>query len=422
VNRPRRGAAATSGRLALSMGQPICCRDAGVEGLAPLRRWMAEGGWSKGRRLETTRPRRTTLIRVVVVALAVTLAAGCGRGTEASRSSSPSSSDSRTVVGAGATFPAPIYEQWFAAFPKTTQGVGAQIRYDAVGSGRGIAAFTERRVDFGATDVPLSRDELAKAEAAGGPVVHIPTVLGAITVAYNLPGAPRLRMDAELIADLFLGEVGNWRDPRIAALNPTERLPDLPVTVVHRSDSSGTTANFTAFLAGRVRAFDERVGQGKVVDWPTGVGADGNDGVAAAIKDTPGAVGYVELTYALDERLPVADVENAAGRFVTPTPRTVAAAAEDMSLASAGDFALSLLHTTGTRAYPISSYTYLLVFTRQVDPEKGRLLASLLRYMAGPGQASVGRLHYTPIPRDLRGSVAAKIRLLHDPDGGLLSP
>lgn len=360
------------------------------------------------------------MIAVVVVTLA--LAAGCGRVTEASRSSqAPSSSDSRTVVGAGATFPAPIYQQWFAAFPKTGEGVRAQIRYDAVGSGKGIAAFTERRVDFGATDVPLSRDELAKAEAAGGPVVHIPTVLGAITVAYNLPGAPRLRMDAELIADLFLGKVRNWRDPRIVALNPTERLPDLPVTVVHRSDSSGTTANFTAFLADRVPAFNQRVGQGKVVDWVTGVGADGNDGVAAAVKGTVGAVGYVELTYALDQRLPVADVKNAAGRYVSPTPRTVAAAAEDMALASAGDFALSLLHTTGRRAYPISSYTYLLVFTRQADPEKGRLLASLLRYMAGPGQASVGRLHYTPIPRDLRESVAAKIRLLHDPDGGPLA-
>jgi len=350
--------------------------------------------------------------------VAVALAAGCQRPTEAP---TPSSSDGRTLLGAGATFPAPIYEQWFAAFLETGEGVGAQVHYDAVGPGKGIAAFTERRVDFGATDVPLNQDELAKAEAAGGPVIHVPTVLGAITVVYNLPGAPRLRMDAELIADLFLGEVSTWRDRRIAALNPTERLPDLPVTVVHRSDSSGTTANFTAFLANRVPRFKRRIGQGKVVDWVTGTGADGNDGVAAAVKETPGAVGYVELTYALDQRLPVADVENAAGRFVTPTPRTVAAAAEDMALASVGDFALSLLHTTGTRAYPISSYTYLLVFSQQADPDKGRLLASLLRYMAGPGQASAGRLHYTPIPRDLRESVAAKIRLLHDPDGNPLS-
>jgi phosphate transport system substrate-binding protein len=352
------------------------------------------------------------------VVVTVALAAGCQRSTEAP---APPSGDDRTLLGAGATFPAPIYEQWFEAFPQTGEGVGAQVHYDAVGSGRGIAAFTERRVDFGATDVPLNRDELAKAEAAGGPVIHVPTVLGAITVVYNLPGAPRLRMDAELIADLFLGEVRTWRDRRIAALNPSERLPDLPVTVVHRSDSSGTTANFTAFLADRVPHFKQRVGQGKVVDWVTGSGADGNDGVAAAVKETPGAVGYVELTYALEQRLPVADVENAAGRFVTPTPRTVAAAAEDMALASVGDFALSLLHTTGTRAYPISSYTYLLVFSRQADPDKGRLLAGLLRYMAGPGQASAGRLHYTPIPRDLRESVAAKIRLLHDPDGNLLS-
>jgi phosphate transport system substrate-binding protein len=367
--------------------------------------------------LDKTRTRHRTLTAVVVVTVA--LAAGCQRSTQAT---APPAGDSSTVVGAGATFPAPIYEQWFGAFPRTGEGYGAQVRYDAVGSGKGIAAFTERRVDFGATDVPLNHDELAEAEAAGGPVVHIPTVLGAVTVAYNLPGTPRLRMDAELIADLFLGEVSSWRDPRIVKLNPTQRLPDLPVSVVHRSDSSGTTANFTAFLADRVPAFNQRVGKGKEVDWVTGAGADGNGGVADAVKKTPGAVGYVELTYALDERLPVADVENAAGRFVTPTPGTVAAAADDMALASVGDFALSLLHTTGTRAYPISSYTYLLVFTRQADPRKGRLLASLLQYMVGPGQASVGRLHYTPIPRDLRESAAAKIRLIQDLDGNQLSP
>jgi phosphate transport system substrate-binding protein len=358
---------------------------------------------------------------VWMATLALLFAAGCEQAAETPAAAPPPQGFSRILSGAGATFPAPIYEQWFKQFPKTTDGAGIDVHYEAVGSGKGIAAFTERRVDFGATDVPLNREELAKAEAAGGEVLHIPTVLGAITVTYNLPGSPRLRMDAELIADLFLGEVSTWRDRRIVALNPTERLPDLPVTVVHRSDSSGTTANFTAFLADRVPRFKQRVGQGKVVDWVTGAGADGNDGVAAAVKEAPGAVGYVELTYALDQRLPVADVENAAGRFVTPTPRTVAAAAEDMALASVGDFALSLLHTTGTRAYPISSYTYLLVFSRQDDPDRGRLLASLLRYMAGPGQASAGRLHYTPIPRDLRESVAAKIRLLHDPDGNLLS-
>lgn len=171
---------------------------------------------------------------------------------------------------------------------------------------------------------------------------------------------------------------------------------------MHRSDSSGTTANFTAFLANGDAGFRQRVGQSKVMNWVTGQSADGNDGVAAAVKQTPGAVGYVELTYALDQHLPVADGKNTTGRFVTPTPKTVAAAAEDMSLASAGDFARSLLYTTGRNAYPISSYTYLLVFTRQADAGKGRMLADLLQYMAGPGQASAGRLHYTPIPRDLR--------------------
>ncbi|HEX2372686.1 MAG TPA: phosphate ABC transporter substrate-binding protein PstS [Actinomycetota bacterium] len=359
---------------------------------------------------------------LVWIAALMLLAAGCGQGAEAPASPvPPPRGDGHTVSGAGATFPAPIYEQWFEQFPRTTAGAGAQVRYEAVGSGKGITAFTERRVDFGATDIPLSAEELAKAEAAGGAVVHIPTVLGAITVAYNLPGAPRLRMDAELIAELFLGEITSWRDPRVAAMNPGVRLPDLPVSVAHRSDSSGTTANFTAFLADKAPEFGRRVGQGKVVEWPTGEGAEGNDGVAGAVKKRSGAVGYVELTYAIDEGLPVADVRNIAGQFVPPTPATVAAAAEDMLAASAGDFALSLLHTTGRRAYPIASYTYLLVFARQDDPVKGRLLSSLLQYMAGPGQATARRLHYTPVPRDLRQSVAAKVRLLHDPDGRLLS-
>jgi phosphate transport system substrate-binding protein len=316
-------------------------------------------------------------VRILMV-VAVLAAAGCQR-TAAERPAPPAVPGATQGVlrGAGATFPEPIYRRWFAEFSRTSAGEGVRVDYQAVGSGGGIAAFTAGQVDFGATDVPLNPEELGRAQAAGGPLVHIPTVLGAVAVAYNLPGVRRLRMDPGLIAGLFLGQVRTWDDPRVAALNPSARLPHLPVTVVHRSDSSGTTANFTAFLADRVPRFKQRVGQGKVVDWVTGAGADGNDGVAAA--------------------------------------------AEDMALASVGDFALSLLHTTGTRAYPISSYTYVLVFSRQADPGKGRLLASLLRYMAGPGQASAGRLHYTPIPRDLRESVAAKIRLLHDTDGNLLS-
>jgi phosphate transport system substrate-binding protein len=201
--------------------------------------------------LDRTRRHRQTLI---LVAATMLLAVGCRTSAESPSPPVGPSLGDRSLSGAGATFPAPIYDHWFAAFPRTGEGVGVQVRYDAVGSGKGIAAFTERRVDFGATDVPLSPEELAKAEAAGGPVMHVPTVLGAITVVYTLPRAPRLRMDTKLIADLFLGKITTWRDPRVAALNPDARLPDLPVTVVHRSDSSGTTANFTAFLASGYRS------------------------------------------------------------------------------------------------------------------------------------------------------------------------
>jgi phosphate transport system substrate-binding protein len=363
---------------------------------------------------------RRALLLLVVAVLATS---GCqwGGGGRPSPSTLPGAAQ-RVLRGAGATFPAPIYRRWFAEFSRTQAGDGVRVDYQAVGSGGGIAAFTARQVDFGATDVPLNPEELGKAQAAGGPLVHIPTVLGAVVVAYNLPGARRLRMDAGLVAGLFLGQVRTWDDPRVAALNPSVRLPHLPVTVVHRSDSSGTTANFTTFVAYRDRAFRARIGQGKVVNWVTGTAAKGNDGVAAATRATAGAVGYMELTYAVAARLPVAQIKNNAGAFVTPTRRSVAAAALDMAPAGmANDFQGSLVYTSAKDAYPIASYTFLIVSVRQADADQGRALVALLRYMTGAGQAEASQLQYVPLPGFVRAYVTTKIGLLAGEDGRPLS-
>jgi phosphate transport system substrate-binding protein len=354
-------------------------------------------------------PRRASALLVLAVGL---VAVGCTAPATPTR---PASGGTPPLKGAGATFPAPIYEKWFADFGRRT---GARVSYDAVGSGEGILQFTARRVDFGASDVPLNDVELAQAEAIGGPVLHIPTVLGAVAVAYNVPGVARLKLDGPLVGELFGGRVTRWNDRRIAALNPGARLPDLPVTVVHRTDGSGTTANFTAFVASQHPDFRVRVGAGKKVDWPTGKGAEGNGDLADLIGATSGAVGYVELSYAVDRKLRVAAVRNHAGRFVVPSPATATVAAQDLAgLSEINDFQVSPAATTADGAYPITTYTFLVVFQRQFDAAKGQALIRLLRYMTGEGQASAVDLHYAPLPPSLRKLINAKLRLLTGPDG-----
>jgi phosphate transport system substrate-binding protein len=359
------------------------------------------------------RRRRTTALLLVAVAL---IAVGCTTSrTAPATPTRPASGKAAPLTGAGATFPAPIYKKWFADFGRRT---GARVSYDAVGSGEGILQFTARRIDFGATDVPLNDIELAQAEAIGGPVLHIPTVLGAVAVAYNLPGVTGLKLDGQLIGELFLGRVVRWNDRRIAALNPGAQLPDLPLTIVHRSDSSGTTANFTAFVASQHPEFRSRVGDGKEVSWPTGKGADGNGDLADLIAASPGAVGYVELSYAVDRKLEVAAVKNHAGRFIVPSSTTAATAAQDLAgLSAINDFQVSPAATTADQAYPITTYTFLVVFQRQFDVAKGTALIRLLRYMIGEGQASATDLHYAPLPPSLRKLILAKLQLLTGPDG-----
>jgi phosphate transport system substrate-binding protein len=348
------------------------------------------------------------------------LAAGCtGGGDRPARGSG----SGQGLDGAGATFPAPLYAKWLSDFQRSGTAAGVKISYQAVGSGEGVKRFMGHQVDFGASDVAMTDDELTAAEEDGGPVLHIPTVIGAVVVAYSLPGGlPHLRMDGKLVGQIFLGRVRSWNDPAIAAQNPGVALPDLPVTVVHRSDSSGTTANFTGFVANHSPDFKSRVGTGKSVRWPVGQAAQGSSGVAKRIKATKGAVGYVELTYALDQQLGYAAVENSAGRFVTPSPATMAAAAAGLELVSViNNFRVSLIDATGADAYPITSWTFILVRESQSDPVKARTVANLLWYMTHQGQASATSLHYAPLPSFLIDPIEAKIRLISGPDGNALS-
>jgi phosphate transport system substrate-binding protein len=350
----------------------------------------------------------------------VLLVAGCTRGRDhaAANAGAPAG-----LAGAGATFPAPLYAKWLDDFQASGTAAGVRISYQPTGSGDGVKRFMGHQVDFGASDVAMTDDELTAAEENGGPVLHIPTVIGAVVVAYNLPGGmPRLRMDAQLAAAIFLGKVRAWNDPAIAAKNPGVALPDLPITTVHRSDSSGTTANFTTFVANHSAEFKARVGAGKSVKWPVGLAAQGSSGVAKKIRATSGAVGYVELTYALDQGLGYAAVQNSAGKFVTPSSSSMAAAAAGLELVSViNNFRVSLLDATGANAYPITSWTFILVRESQTDTVKARTLANLLWYMTHQGQAAATSLHYAPLPRFLIQPIEAKIRLISGPGGNALT-
>jgi phosphate transport system substrate-binding protein len=366
-------------------------------------------------------PRRTAVLLLACALACALLAVGCTARSERG-SGGASSGGGSQLLGAGATFPAPLYTKWLADFERG-RNAGVKVVYQAVGSGAGVERFMNHEVDFGASDVAMTDDELTRAEEDGGPVLHIPTAIGAVSVAYFLPGKlPPLRMDGPLLGDIFLGRVRSWDDPAIAATNPGVTLPHLPITVVHRSDSSGTTANFTRFVANHSPDFAARVGAGKSVHWPVGVAAKGSSGVAKRIHATRGAIGYVELTYALDQNLGYAAVKNASGRFVRPTPATMAAAAAGLDLVSViNNFRVSLIDAAGPDPYPITSWTFILVRESQTDALKARTLANLLWFMTHEGQGSATSLHYAPLPGFLIDPIEAKIRLISGPDGRALS-
>jgi phosphate transport system substrate-binding protein len=306
--------------------------------------------------------------------------------------------------GAGATFPYPIYSKWFDEYARIAPG--ARFNYQSIGSGGGIRQIIERTVDFGATDGPMTDEQLAKAP---GELLHVPTVLGAVAATFNLPGDPALRFTPDVLADIFLGKVDTWDSPRIRAANPGVTLPAAPIVVVHRSDGSGTTYIFADYLAKVSHEWDGRVGRGTSVRWPVGLGGKGNEGVAGQVKNTPGALGYVELAYAIKNGLPVAMIRNQAGRFVAPTIESTSAAAAGAVHGMSADFRVSLTNAPGERAYPIASFTWLLVYREQTDEAKGRAIVKFLRWALSEGQKYAADLLYAPLPPEVVTRVEAKV-------------
>jgi len=310
------------------------------------------------------------------------------------------------LTGAGATFPNPIYQQWFDRYGKTTD---VRINYQPLGSGAGIRQFLQGTVDFGASDGPMTDEEIAQ---VGGNVMHIPTVLGAVAVTYNLPalGNAPLKLDGTLIADLFLGRITRWNDPRIAALNPGVALPATDVIVVHRSDGSGTTFVFTDYLAKTSPAWRELVGSRTAVRWPVGLGGRGNEGVTAQVKQLEGSIGYVELAYAVANLLPAAQVRNRAGAFVAPQVGTISAAAASVSFPAGTDFRISITDAPGATAYPISSFTWLLVKRQNPDARKQAALLGLLEWLtSAEAQQMANSMGYAPLPPSVAELVRAEI-------------
>lgn len=260
------------------------------------------------------------------------------------------------LSGAGATFPAVLYQKWFDVY-NTEKGI--KVNYQGIGSGGGIQQLTEKTVDFGATDAPMTEEEESN---AGSPIIHIPTALGAVVIAYNLPDNPKIKFDSSLIADIFLGNVTKWNDPKIQSLNPEISLPDQTITVVHRSDGSGTTFTFTEYLSKTNTVWEENVGTGKSVNWPVGLGGKGNDGVAGLIKQTPGSIGYVELIYAVQNNLPYGIIKNKSGNFIEATLDSVSKAA-DVDLPD--NLKVSITDTDALEGYPICTFTWLIVYKEQ---------------------------------------------------------
>ncbi|HEY7479221.1 MAG TPA: phosphate ABC transporter substrate-binding protein PstS [Gemmatimonadales bacterium] len=315
----------------------------------------------------------------------------------------------QSLTGAGATFPNPIYTKWFDAYNKKT---GVRINYQSIGSGGGIRQFTEGTVDFGATDGPMNESQIA---AVNANVLHVPTVLGAVVVTYNVPslGATKLKFDGTLLTDIFMGRVTKWNDKKIAALNPGVQLPDLDLVVVHRSDGSGTTYVFTDFLNKFSREWRDKVGYATSVNWPVGLGGKGNEGVTQQVKQVEGALGYVELIYAMSNNLPYGLIKNAAGEFVEPSLESVTAAAAGTKLKADTDFRVSITNPEGAGSYPIASFTWLLVRKDNKEPGKAKLIKDFLSWMLTPeAQAMAAGLHYAPLPKEVVGLVQTRLPTL----------
>lgn len=305
--------------------------------------------------------------------------------------------------GAGATFPNPIYSKWFSEYHKLHPNI--QINYQPIGSGGGIRQVQAGTVDFGATDGPMTDEQLKEAPFK---ILHVPTVLGAVVPAYNLAGVSGLKLTPETLAGIFLGKIANWSDNALKQLNPGVNLPNQAILVAHRSDGSGTTFVFTDYLSKISPEWKQRAGSNTSVKWPVGLGGKGNEGVAGLVKQMPGSIGYIELIYAVQNKIPYAAVKNATGQFVNASLESTTAAAASVK-DMAADFRVSITNASGKDAYPIASFTWLLVPVPARDPAKGKVIADFLRWMVGPGQAMAPQLSYAPLPKPVADKVRAAI-------------
>jgi phosphate transport system substrate-binding protein len=317
-----------------------------------------------------------------------------------------------TLNGAGATFPYPIYSKWFSEYHNLHPDI--QFNYQSIGSGGGIRQVIAGTVDFGASDGPMTDQQLAEAQKAlGTRVLHMPTVLGAVVPAYNIPGlSAELKLTSDALAGIFLGKITKWNDKAIASVNPEVKLPDLDIVVIHRSDGSGTTYIFTDYLSKVSSDWQSQVGKGTSVKWPIGLGGKGNEGVAGMIRQMQGGIGYVELIYAVQNKIPYGSVKNAAGNFLKASLESVTAAAASVTNMPA-DFRVSITNAPGKDTYPISSFTWLLVSEKAKDPNKGKILADFLNWMIEDGQKMTAQLSYAPLPENVVQKEKAAIKQVH---------
>jgi phosphate transport system substrate-binding protein len=329
--------------------------------------------------------RFTRAVALGLVAVAVGASAAIAQGAD--------------LTGAGSSFAYPIYSKWASIYAEKT---GVQINYQSIGSSGGIRQLSDQTVDFGASDGPMTDEQMSKAK--GGPILHIPTVLGAVAITYNLPDVKRpLRLTGDVLANIYLGKVTKWNDASIAGLNPGAKLPGSDIVVVHRSDGSGTSYIFTDYLATVSPAWASGPGKAQAINWPVGLGGKGSEGVTGQVKQTPGAIGYVELSYAKENKLPVALIKNAAGQWVAPTIDgvTEAAAGASAKLPATTDFRISIVNAPGRAAYPISSFTWVLLYQNPADAKKGKQLVDFLRWAIHDGEKEAPSLDYAPLPASI---------------------
>lgn len=350
---------------------------------------------------------RTILHLLTIVAL-ISVIITCGDSERPTGTSTSSASQGTIRLnGAGATFPFPLYSKWFDEYVNVSN---AQINYQSIGSGGGVRQIIEGTVDFGASDGIMSEEEEKKAEQAHGFILHIPTTIGAVAIVYNLPAdlEIRLRLTPDILADIYLKKITKWNDPRLVQINPGLNLPDQVIAVVHRADGSGTTFIFTDYLSKVSQEWNDTIGNATAVNWPGDIGGQGNEGVAGQVRQIPGSIGYVELAYATQSNMDWASVKNSAGTFVEPSLRATSLAAQGIELPN--DMKITITNSSNLQSYPISGFTWLLVYQEQDDCNKGKALVDMLWWAIHEGQLYTSPLEYAPLPADAVNKAENQIR------------